>query len=108
MLLDSDEDNALREEEFDDDLDEEYDFKTKANDYFNEISEDEVKENNDKNENYTFNKEKMKYESKITGKRIPKHYTITTYNKYMDKLKRDRRVLNYEQKILKCFYPNKI
>jgi hypothetical protein len=26
--------------------------------------------------------------------------------KYMDKLKRDRRVLNYEQKILKCFYPN--
>jgi hypothetical protein len=24
----------------------------------------------------------------------------------MDKLKRDRRVLNYEQKILNCFYPN--
>jgi hypothetical protein len=29
----------------------------------------------------------MKYESKVSGKRIPKHYTITTYNKYIDKLK---------------------
>jgi hypothetical protein len=25
----------------------------------------------------------------------------------MDKLKRERRKLNYEQKILKCFYPTK-
>jgi hypothetical protein len=63
-------------------------------------------ENNDKNENYTFNKEKMKYESKISGKRISKHYTITTYDKCMDKIRRDRKVLNYGQKILKYFYSN--
>jgi hypothetical protein len=41
------------------------------------------------------------------NKRPPKHYAIITYDKYMDKLKRERRQLNYEQKILKCFYPTK-
>jgi hypothetical protein len=69
----------------------------------NEVREDEVKENNGKKENYDFNKEKIKYESKIPDKRPPKHYAITTYDIYMDKLKRSKRVLNYEQKILKCF-----
>jgi hypothetical protein len=96
MYVDLVEDNTPREEESDDDLDEEYDSETKADDYLNEVPEDEVFENNDKNENYTFNIEKMKYESKIPGKRIPKHYTIKTYDKYMDKLKRDRRELNFE------------
>jgi hypothetical protein len=88
-----------------DDLDEENDFEIKVDDYLNEIPEEEVLENNDKNENYTFNIEKMKYESKIPGKRILKHNTITTYDKYMDKLKRVKREVNLEQKILKCFYP---
>jgi hypothetical protein len=88
----------------DDDLDEEYNSETKADDYLNEIPEDEVFENNDKNENYTFSIPKMKYKSKIPGKRIPKYYTIKTYDKYIDKLKRDRKKLNYGQKILKCFY----
>jgi hypothetical protein len=35
----------------------------------------------------------------------PKHYTIITYDKCIDKLKREKKILNYEQKILKCFYP---
>jgi hypothetical protein len=70
-----------------------------------EVTQNEVFENNDKNENYTFNIDKMKYESKIQGKRIPKHYIIKTYDKYMDKLKRDRRKPNLEPKILKYFYP---
>jgi hypothetical protein len=67
-----------------------------ADDYLNEIPEDEVYEINDKNEKYTFNTAKIKYKSKISGKRIPKHYTIKTYVKFKDKLKRDRRELNLE------------
>jgi hypothetical protein len=50
----------------------------------------------------------MKYESKIPDKRIPKHYTIKIYEKFKDKLKRDRRELNLEQNILKCFYPDEL
>jgi hypothetical protein len=96
----------LLEEESDDDVDEEYDCERKADDYLNEVIQDEVFENNDKNENYTFNTTKMKYKSKIPGKRIPKHYIIKTYDKFKDKLKRDRRELNLELKILKCFYPD--
>jgi hypothetical protein len=95
LWVSSDKDNVLKEEESYDDLDVEYDSETKADDYLNEIPEDEILKNNDKNKNYTLNKEKMKYESKIPNKRIPKHYTITTYDKYMDNIKRDRRVLNY-------------
>jgi hypothetical protein len=64
----------------------------------NEIPEDEVFENNDMNENYTFNIAKMKYESKTLSKRIPKQYTIEIYDKFKDKLKRNRRELNLEQK----------
>jgi hypothetical protein len=45
----------------------------------------------------------MKYESKIPDKRIPKHYTIKTYDKFIDKLKRDRRELNLEQKNTEVF-----
>jgi hypothetical protein len=51
-------------------------------------------------------KKKIKYESKIPGKRPPKHYAITTYDKYKDKLKRSKRELNLEQKIVKCFFPD--
>jgi hypothetical protein len=107
MWVDSEEDNAPREEESDDDLDEEYNSKTTAHDYLNEVPEDQVFENNDKNENYTFNIAKMKYKSKNPAKRIPKHDTIKTYDKFKDKVKRDKRELNLEQKIVKHFYPDK-
>jgi hypothetical protein len=60
MLVDSDEDNAPTEDESDDDLDVGYDSETKADDYLNEVPKDKILENNDKNENYTFNIEKMK------------------------------------------------
>jgi hypothetical protein len=76
LYVNPEEDNAPMEEASDDDLEEEYDSETKADDYLNKIAEDEVLENNDKNENFTFNIEKMKYESKIPGKRIPKHYIL--------------------------------
>jgi hypothetical protein len=65
MWVTSEEDNASTEEESDDDyLEEVYDSETNADDYLNEIPEAEVFENNDKNQNYDFNKEKKKYESK--------------------------------------------
>jgi uncharacterized Zn finger protein len=73
MWVASEEDNTSTEEKSDNDL------------------EEEVFESNKKNENHTFNIEKIKYKSKVPGKRIPKYYSITTYNKCMDKLKRDRR-----------------
>jgi hypothetical protein len=87
MWVNSDKDNACREEESDDDLDKEYYSETKADDYLYEIPKDEVFENNDKYENYTFNIKKIKYKSKIPGKRNPKYYAITTYDKFKDKLK---------------------
>jgi hypothetical protein len=106
MWVDSEEDNASTVELSDDDyLKMEHDSETKADDYLNEIPEEEVEEINDKIQNYDFDLEKKKYLSKIKGKRPPKNYAVITYEKYMDKLKRERRILKYEQKILKYFYP---
>jgi hypothetical protein len=102
MWVDSDEDNASKVELSDDYyLEEEFDSETKAYDYLNEIPEEEVEENNDKIQNYTFNIEKMKYESKDPKKDLQNIMQA----KYMDKLKRERRKLKYEQKVLKYFYP---
>jgi hypothetical protein len=58
----------LIEEESDEDLDEEYDSETKADVYLNEVTQDQVFENNDNNENYTFSTAKIKYESKFQVK----------------------------------------
>jgi hypothetical protein len=102
MWVDSNEDNIPREEELDVLLDSQYDSKIKAYNYLNDVTEDEVFENN-KNKNYILNSAKIMYESKVLGKRIQKHYVIKTYAKYMDKLKRDKRDLNFERKLLKCF-----
>jgi hypothetical protein len=46
MWISSEEDNAPGEEESDDDLEEEYDFETKADDYLNDLTQSEVFENN--------------------------------------------------------------
>jgi hypothetical protein len=108
MLVDSEEDNASTEEDSDDGyLEEEVNPETKVKDYLNEIPQEEVDEINDKILNYYFDMDKMKYVSKFKGKRHPKKFAIMTYEKYMDKLKRERRNLRDDVKILKHFYPTK-
>jgi hypothetical protein len=52
VWLNSDEDKVFWEEEPDNFFDEEYDSEAKSNSYLNEVTDDEVFENN---KNYTFN-----------------------------------------------------
>jgi hypothetical protein len=108
MWVDSEEDNASTEEDSEDGyLEEVTDNETKAEEYLNEIPEEEVTEINDKIVNYYFDLDKKKYVSKDSNKRLPKKCAIITHDKYMDKLKRERRNLREDVKILKFFYPTK-